>query len=42
MDPVYATSVGEIAGIPDPDWLNSFREAVTTLQMGLCIGASGL
>jgi len=26
--------VGEIAEIPDPDWLNSFMEAVTTLQYG--------
>ena len=31
---MYTTSVGEISEIPDPDWLVSFREAVTTLQYG--------
>jgi hypothetical protein len=34
QDPVYTTSVGEISEIADPDWLVSFREAVTTLQYG--------
>ena len=31
---MYTTSVGGISEIADPEWLVSFREAVTTLQYG--------
>ena len=31
LDPVYTTTAGEIADIPDPEWLAKLEEAVSKI-----------
>ena len=31
LDPVYTTTAGEIADIPDPEWLAKLEEAVSRI-----------